>query len=126
MNDKEDKSPGAFASMGGKLDRLIAKMQEKVGDVATRENMDKLNSSLRNAGENVQESLSRAADKAGAIWKDSRGTVEGKVDEWRKEHEGEIRDFTTRADGWIKDQKGNIRGALDKLLDKIQNRLKKS
>ena len=131
MDEKENRGPasgagqGIFASMGGKLDRLLAKMQGKFDEAATRENVDRLNSNLRNAGGNVQESLSRAADRAGEIWKDSRAAAQARLEAWRKEHEGEIRDFATKADGWVRDQKGNMRGTMDKLLDKIQKRLKK-
>lgn len=132
MSDKEsgNGNPGAgqgvFGLMGARLDRLVAKMQKKLGDVANKENMDKLNSSLRSAGETMQKSLSTAADKAGTIWKDSTGAAESKVAAWRKEHEREIKDFTTRADGWARDQKGNLRSALDKLVKNVQDKLNKS
>lgn len=121
MNEKKEAGDGVFSRMGKKLDRLASKMQEKMEGLATPENREKVNSTLRNAGGRVQESLSRVADKAGEIWKDPKEKIKG----WRQEHEGEIKDLTTKADSWVRDQKGNVRGALDRMLEKIQKRLQK-
>lgn len=123
MNEKESRDEGIFTGLGKKLDGLMARMSKMHSEEEKHKMEDSIKSQPKSG--QIKDTLSKTADKAEAIWKDSTGSLKSVWAEWRKNHDSEIRESINRAEGWIKDQKGNARGVLDKMIEKVQNKLKK-